>query len=276
MNKMLRVGKITYANCTPIFDGLERMNLPYVEIVTGVPSELNQALAQGEIDVCISSSIEYPRHADDYRILPDFCIGSDGPVESVLFFSQIPIEQLEGQEILVTSESATSVILLQILLKKHFGLENVSVRSTKLPFYEALSESKGVLVIGDTALKAYLNKPTHATCYDLGELWKKYTGLPFVYALWLVNRNTASSKFDLLEKFKEALKSVHSVMPQNMVAIAKRSDERSWVGIEALVHYWSNAIQYIMADEHYKGLSAFYHYAFELGYLSDAPSLHIV
>lgn len=270
---MLRVGKITYANCTPIFDGLEHMNLPYVEIVTGVPSELNQALANGEIDVCISSSIEYPRHADDYLILPDFCIGSDGPVESVLFFSRVPIAQLEGQEILVTSESATSVILLQILLKRHFGLTNVTIRATRAPFDRALTESGGVLVIGDTALKAYLNRPTDATCYDLGALWKEYTGLPFVYALWLVNRNTVSSKRAILEKFSEALKTVHSSMLQNLSAIAERSEERKWVGSDALVHYWRDAIQYTMSETHYAGLRTFYQNAVELGYLVKRPLL---
>ena len=276
MSKMLRVGKITYANCTPIFDGLEHMNLPYVEIVTGVPSELNQALANGEIDVCISSSIEYPRHADDYLILPDFCIGSDGPVESVLFFSQIPIEQLEGQEILVTSESATSVILLQILLKKHFGLENVSVRSTKLPFYEALSESKGVLVIGDTALKAYLNKPTHATCYDLGELWKKYTGLPFVYALWLVNKKSARVSSELLSQFVRALHLVHQQMEKDIVGIATRAIERSWIPSDRLVQYWSQAIQYRLLPPFVSGLERFYCDAATLGYIETKPKLQFI
>lgn len=273
---MLRVGKITYANCTPIFDGLEHMDLPGVEIVTGVPSELNQALAQGNIDLCISSSIEYPRHAEEYLILPDFCIGSDGPVESVLMFSILPIEELSGREVLVTSESATSVILLQILLRRHFGLSDVRIKPVTLSVHEALKKAPAVLVIGDTALKAYLNIPNSATCHDLGSLWKAYTGLPFVYALWLLNKRTIENKRSQLAQFAQALITVHDQMKHQLDGLSKRAQERSWIDAGQLLRYWSDAIQYRMTDAHRVGLERFYRDAYELGYVPAVPELHFL
>ena len=273
---MLRVGKITYANCTPIFDGLEHMDLPDVEIVTGVPSELNQALAQGNIDLCISSSIEYPRHAEEYLILPDFCIGSDGSVESVLMFSTLPIEELSGREILVTSESATSVILLQILLRRHFGLSDVWIKPVTLSVHEALKKAPAVLVIGDTALKAYLNIPNSATCHDLGTLWKAYTGLPFVYALWLLNKRTIENKRSQLAQFAQALITVHDQMKHQLDGLSKCAEERSWIDAPQLLRYWSDAIQYRMTDAHRVGLERFYRDAYELGYVPAVPELHFL
>ena len=233
-------------------------------------------MAQGDIDLCISSSIEYPRHADEYLILPDFCIGSDGPVESVLMFSTLPIEELSGKEILVTSESATSVILLQILLRRHFGLSDVRIKPVTLSIHEALKKAPAVLVIGDTALKAYLNIPNSATCHDLGALWKAYTGLPFVYALWLLNKRTIENKRSQLAQFAQALITVHDQMKHQLDGLSKCAEERSWIDAPQLLRYWSDAIQYRMTDAHRVGLERFYRDAYELGYVPAVPELHFL
>ena len=276
MNKMLRVGKITYANCTPIFDGLERMNLPYVEIVPGVPSALNDALARGDIDLCISSSIEFPRHADDYLIMPDFCIASDGAVQSVLFFSMLPLKQLHGREVLVTSESATSVILLQILLERYWLVRDVTVTRTTLSVAQALKASPAVLVIGDTALQAHLDPPSQVTCYDLGEIWKCYTGLPFVYALWLVHRKAVQDKARELALFREALVTVHRDMIVKSAEIAQRAVERTWIPLDRLKAYWTEAIQYHLTTRHLQGVEAFYREACLSNAIFEVPHLQFV
>jgi len=110
---MLRIGRITYANCSPIFHELQKQApAEDYQFIGGVPSHLNAMLAAGEIDVCPSSSIQYALHPERYLILPDLSISSDGSVGSVLLFSRIPIEELDGQTILLSSESATSVNLL--------------------------------------------------------------------------------------------------------------------------------------------------------------------
>ena len=271
---MLRVGKITYANCTPIFDGLEHMDLPDVEIVTGVPSELNQALAQGNIDLCISSSIEYPRHADEYLILPDFCIGSDGPVWSVLLVSTLPLSELEGTTIFVTSESATSVIMLQVLLTRFVGLKKVTVVPTHQKLPEALASAPAVLLIGDQALQAYLAPPAGVIIHDLGELWRTYTGLPFVYALWLVQRESIQQKKVALDRFAHTLHLVHREMDARAEEVSEAATERSWIEPQQLVAYWTHAIQYGMSEQHTAGLSCFYRHAFDLGFISSLPNLN--
>ena len=147
---------------------------------------------EGQIDVCISSSIEFARHADRYQVLPGHCIGSDGPVQSVLLLANRPAEQLKGERLLVTAESATSVVLLQVLLSYHWKLEGCSVERTTLPWQQALASAPGILLIGDTALQAALADEA-PYCYDLGACWREMTGLPFVYALWQVTQRAAET-----------------------------------------------------------------------------------
>src|SRR5512133_1778076 len=110
---MLRIGRIEYANCTPIFRALLQ-NKPCADyqLVGGVPAQLNAMLAAGRIDVCPSSSIEYALHPDRYLILPHLSISCVGAVGSVLLLSQVPLESLNNRKILLSSESATSVNLL--------------------------------------------------------------------------------------------------------------------------------------------------------------------
>ncbi len=270
---MLRIGRIDYANCTPLFMQLEK-TLPAdsTEIVHGVPATLNSSLAKGEIDICISSSIEFSRHADEYSILPGNCIGSDGAVRSVLLFCHRPVEEISDQQFFVTSESATSVILLQILLAKRWGVSASSVTPTSIPWNEALKQTNGLLLIGDNALKAASVVPT-PYCYDLGQEWKSLTGLPFVYALWLINNKSSKGKekaltylFSMLEKARENIASDADIL-------ASKAPESAWINPASLADYWRDSITYRLDREHLDGLQMFYQLASELKLISTLPEL---
>src|ERR687892_12967 len=138
-----------------------------VEEVVGVPTELNEALLDGEIDVAPISSIEYARNADRLRLLPRLCVSSEGAVDSIQLVSRIPLEQV--RTIAVTPESATSVVLTKVLLPE----------AVHVPLGE---DADAKLLIGDAALKSAFEDPTPH--YDLGRLWLERTGLPMVFAVW--------------------------------------------------------------------------------------------
>ena len=270
---MLRIGRIDYANCTPLFMQLEHM-LPEetTTIVHGVPASLNAKLANGEIDICISSSIEFSRHAGEYAILPGHCIGSVSEVKSVLLFTTRPAEELAGEQLLVTSESATSVVLLQILLAKHWGLSGCSLQKTSLPWQEALQQSPGLLLIGDRALQA-ASGSAGSYCYDLGQEWNVMTGLPFVYALWLINQASAQGKEGALVTFSQLLEQARERVVPDAKRLASQAPEAAWVGIQALADYWRNAITYQLDQAHLAGLERFYQLAAELGLITSRPQL---
>ncbi len=254
---MLKVGWIDYANCTPLLLQIEQeLTTAGIGLVHGVPAQLNQALAKGDVDICISSSIEYATHQDDYAILPGHCIGCSGPVMSVLLFSHRPVEELGNSKILVTPESATSLILLKILLSEYWKLEGSVFEPSQSDWETAISSGEPLLLIGDSALKASMSSIA-PYCYDLGEVWSKMTGLPFVYALWQINRHSAASKGEEISLLTALLDRARDMVPENIEQLAVTAAEKSWMGQEHLEEYWRK-ITYNLDEAHIKGLTHFY------------------
>ncbi|MDD5286752.1 MAG: menaquinone biosynthesis protein [Desulfuromonadaceae bacterium] len=267
---MLRIGQIEYANCTPIYHILrEYFRCSGYEFVKGVPTGLNRLLELGKIDLCPSSSIEYALHPDRYRILPQLSISSDGAVASVLLFSRIPIEKLDGNTILLSSESATSVNLLKILMAQRF---NCSCRYavTSLPFSDAIIDSPALLLIGDAALRASFSG-SDLYMYDLGALWREWTGLPFVFALWLCRSDVAESP--KLKELANNLIQARILLPMHYAEIAERAHEASWMGYDRLLAYWRENIQYDLENRKISGLVTFYKKCRELGLITSVPEL---
>ena len=189
----MRIGRIGYINCAPVYGAIDRGIVqlsPGAELVTGTPAELNDLLVAGELDVSVISAIEYARHARDLILLPDLAISCDGPVRSVALFGRRTVGQLDGRTVLLSASSRTSVALLELLCR--------DVWKIKPKFAEARAEAQdldalaslpheAVLVIGDAALKLTA-AGTYGHRYDLGEEWKRWTGLPFVFAVWAARR----------------------------------------------------------------------------------------
>jgi len=269
---MLRIGQIEYANCTPIFHALrEQFPCNDYHYISGVPAQLNAQLAAGAIDVCPSSSIAYAHHPDRYLIIPGLSISSCGPVQSVLLFSTVPIEELNGSDILLTSESATSVNLLKIILKMRYGCENI-FRTTSLALKEALNEAPATLLIGDAALKSS-HSASGLLVYDLGDLWYSWTGTPFVFALWLASRQASATLASELRILAGQLQRSKLHAMENLERIVDVSPEVSWMGRDALLRYWRTNISYDLSEDHCKGLNLFYRLSAELGLIENAPEL---
>src|ERR1041384_2342337 len=119
----MRLGRIGYINCYPVYAGLDRgaVHVP-ADLVTGTPAELNDLLTAGELDVSVISAVEYARHAKDLVLLPDLAISCDGPVRSVLLFSRRPVAELNGCTVLLSASSRTSVALLELLCRERWHI----------------------------------------------------------------------------------------------------------------------------------------------------------
>jgi len=270
---MLRIGQIEYANCTPLYHVLrEHFPCSTYKFVNGVPTELNRLLGLGDIDVCPSSSIEYALHHDQYRILPQLSISSDGAVASVLLFTRIPIEDLDGNTILLSSESATSVNLLKILMAQRY---NCCCRYavTSLPLSDAILDSPALLLIGDAALRASFSD-SGLLMYDLGTLWRDWTGLPFVFALWLSRKDVAGRAS--LKELANKLIQARLLLPMHYSEIAGQAIETSWMGYDRLITYWRDNILYDLDRRKIKGLMTFFQKCSELGLINSVPDLSFI
>lgn len=235
-----RVGIVSYTNVAPLNWGLKPWQSAggTAEFVYGVPTRLNAALAAGEIDLTLVSSIEFIRHRDQYRALSDFSIATLGPVYSVMLFHRPEWTDLRGKRIAVTTESATSVEMLRVLLEAT-GVEAELVptagglgemltgsKAELVPtaggLDDMLAGAEAALLIGDAALKAavkhvppvnggpggrpisgksHLDPALHVT--DLGEAWYRLTRLPFTFAVW-VSREDSRPSSTLVSAFRDA------------------------------------------------------------------------
>lgn len=267
----LRIGKIPYANLFPLFYYLDkRCECSAYRFFRGVPSVLNTMLREGKLDVSPSSSVEYLRYKKHYRVLPGLSISSSGPVGSILLFSKFPLNELGGKTIALSSESDTSVVLLKIILREFLSIKCRFKTLIGKSIKKALSSNAAVLLIGDAAMRAnktivnYKLQIANSSIfiYDLGELWFRHTGLPFVFALWIVNKKALVHKKELVGKISLDLIDAKKYAAKKFPLIAGHAPQKKWFGEKELVNYWKR-ISYDFTDSHMEGLRLFERYAFK-------------
>lgn len=192
----MRLGRIPWINCYPIYGAIDRglVSVP-AELVSGTASELNDLLATGALHVSAVSAVEYARNAAAYHLLPDLAITCDGPVHSVALFSKRPVEDLSGCTVLLSASSRTSVFLLELLCRHRWGIDpefaTARAEAADLSTLAGLPH-EAVLVIGDAALHLS-TQSLYPVRVDLGEEWKAWTGLPFVFAVWAARRDAPAA-----------------------------------------------------------------------------------
>lgn len=265
---MLRLGHIDYSNCIPVHAALLDDPPAWLEIERGVPAQLNADLAARRIDVAPCSSIEYARHAD-YRLLPGLMIGADGPVESILLECAVPPQELDGRAVAVPTASATSVVLLRLLLEKRWNVR---------PRYQWFAQENEVfpnadaaLWIGDAALRRA--PPAGRSVLDLGAAWKEWTGLPFAFALWQTSAGSARDA-ELLDLHARLLDAAARV-ERDADALAARFAPALGLEASRLARYW-RGLRYRLDDDAIRGVQRFFDLAAELGEAPAPPALRWV
>jgi chorismate dehydratase len=226
---MLRLGKVGYLNALPLFYALKGF-----EIVEGHPADLVKMLRSGQIEGGIVSSVEYFFNPEDYLVLPGISISSRGRVCSVLLLSRKPLRDI--RRVRITPRSLTSRYLLNYILKRVYGTSPEEVARGE----------EAVLVIGDEALRRRRDFPY---AYDLGEEWFRATGLPFVFALFLVRREVPEDQVlriyrgvrESLRRFREDLLSRRFRVPPDFPH-----------------RYFSECIDYGLGEEHLESLRTFF------------------
>ncbi|PIE68488.1 MAG: solute-binding protein [Deltaproteobacteria bacterium] len=274
----LTIGKIEYLNVWPMFQLLETEsgNEMAYELVTGHPSFLNHCLAQGTIHVSPSSAFEYLIHAKQYQILPGLSISSDGPVQSVLLVSPVDLNDLpdflacHGNQIHVTGASATSVGLLKILW--HLAWRFAEPQWQVVEPGEGLSKGLPFLEIGDRALALHAAPPQGWHCIDLGQVWKAWTGLPFVFALWIVRNDLDPDQQVMLRILADRLYRIKKAVPDNLERLLDQAGDKGF-SRNVLRDYWQ-VMSYELGDKEQASLALYAHYCTRIGLLPGCPALH--
>ncbi len=266
----IRMGRIGYLNVLPIYYPLEAGIIPHeFEIVAAPPALLNDMMERGELHLSSGSCIEYARRPERYLLVPDMAIGSNGPVMSVLLLSKLPPEELDGRDICISGESHTSVALLRLLLGR------LGVRAeftTGLVSARLLDPDPPVafLAIGDEALRLR-NRPDYPHRLDLGEAWRAWTGLPFIFGLWFISRDAAKRGIFRSNPAK-LLQAGRDWGLSHMDAVLDLTGRGCPLTREELIRYY-NGLVYHMGERELEGLKLFYARLHEAGLLPAVPDL---
>ena len=240
MNKRIRIGAVSYLNTRPLLYGLKRSGLmDKIELVEEYPSRIATMLVNDEIDVGLVPVVVIPLLKEPH-IITDYCIGADGEVASVAIFSEVPIEQVET--VLLDYQSSTSVTLAKLLLKEYWQKE-VVLEDAGEDFRSFITGTTAGIVIGDRALE---QRKHSAYIYDLGSAWKAHTGLPFVFAAWVANKQ-------LGKDFEDAFNRANGYGVSHIDEVIAENPYDCY----DLKKYYTQNISYRLDDEKRKGLALF-------------------
>ena len=265
----LRIGRIPYVNCYPVYGAVDRGLVTLDgELISGVPTSLNALMAAGSLHISVVSAVEYARDSARYLLLPDLAISCDGPVRSVMLFSKRPVQELDGRRVLVSRSSMTAVALLELLFDHVWRAEPDFIPGDAeigdiARFDEEPHDAR--LVIGDAALLLDGSATPYAYRYDLGSEWKTWTGLPFVFAVWVAQRTTPVA---------EALR-VHAGLIASrdwglahLDVLAEQAAQTTGMSLE-VCHEYLSGLDYRLSYPHLAGLTDFFRRLVLAGHVPD-------
>jgi len=202
------VGKIPYLNSVPFYERLEKRQF---KILPVTPRRMGGLANKGQIAAGLFSLMDYLNDRDSFDLVP-YCIATRDHVKSVMLFSNHGWKDLEGKTIGITDDTATSVQLLNVLLRKKYD-----VRANLRRMHAGVNdfdEFDAVLLIGDDALRA--NKfglNGFELCYDLATEWYEWQKLPFVFAVWATRKTLGEpSRAELAEIIRNSLETSENAL----------------------------------------------------------------
>lgn len=231
---------MSYLNTKPLLYGIEHSKLYNdIELSLEYPSLLAKHLKEGTIDMALMP-VAAMKDIPGARIVSEYGIAADGEVASVCLFSQVAMEEIT--HVYLDYQSRTSVKLAEILLKHHWKKEVVFLPAAE-NYIEYINDTKAGVIIGDRALKQLTN---FNYVYDLAGAWKDFTGLPFIFAAWIADKELPQ---DFITAFNEANKNglnhIDEVVAQNPFPYFD------------LKKYYTHYIHYFLSEEKKAGLNRF-------------------
>ncbi|WP_374118601.1 menaquinone biosynthetic enzyme MqnA/MqnD family protein [Streptomyces sp. 8L] len=253
-----RVGHIQFLNCLPLYWGLARTGtLLDLELTKDTPDKLNDQLVRGDLDIAPISLVEYLRNADQLVAFPDVAVGCDGDVMSCVIVSQVPLDRLDGQKVALGSTSRTAVRLAQLLLSDAHHVTPEYFRCAP-DLGLMMQEAPAGVLIGDAALRASLHDAPRLglQVHDLGAMWKEWTGLPFVFAVWAARK-------EFLEREPETVREVHRAFLESrdvsLEEVAKVAEQAArWEAFDAsLLEQYFTTLDFRFGERQLAGVKEF-------------------
>jgi chorismate dehydratase len=261
----IRVGAVSYLNAKPLYHRLTEF-APGITLEMDVPSRLADRLAEGDLDLGLIPSVEYFRGAAQgrgYEIVPGFAIAARGAVRSVKLFSRVPLERID--RLALDAGSRTSQVLARVWLDARHGVRPGWIEPLALGVPVQESTADAVVLIGDRAMR--VPHDGFHTVVDLAEAWHGLTGLPFVFALWVVRAGVD------LGALPAALARSRSEGLANAAALAAAHGPGLGLDVATCYDYLTQALSYDLGEREIAGLRRFARMGAALGLVPEGVDL---
>jgi chorismate dehydratase len=249
----MRIGAVNYLNSKPLVYQLERLATGD-RVLFDLPSRLADSLSSERLDVALIPSVEFFR-TPGYTIVSDAVVACRGAVRSVKLHFRVPPRDVK--RIALDEGSRTSAALAMILLQE---LAGVTPGRESLPIGCGIhdTDADAVLLIGDRAMQAA--DESFVDVWDLGEKWQSWTGLPFVFAMWVARAGIETACL------ADTLAAARDLGLSHLAEIA--ADEAPPLGItaESAASYFRDNLHFVLGEEELHGLRHFYRLCVEGGF----------
>lgn len=261
----IRIGMVNYINTAPVYEIWKKsVSNPRWNVTEAHPSRLNRMLADNQLDLGFVSCYEYAVRPEKYRILEDLSISASGPVGSVFLFSKVGIQDLVGKQVLLSDHSETSACLVKIILEEFYGL--TVVYETGGVFSDLAAESSAVMAIGDDALRLSAGKQ-YPIKLDLGDVWFKHTGLPFVYAVCAVQESACREFPDDISAIQREFVRCRKEGAKQLHAICQSVSAR--IPMDCAICYdYLRGLEYDLGEKKQAAMERFFGYLIKRGEIS--------
>jgi chorismate dehydratase len=249
-----RVGVVSFLNTVPFIDGLE--HLRDIQLRQSVPSGLIELLLNNEVDLALCSSIDYQLSPRELLIVPAGLLGCDGATLTVRLYSTTPIHKLA--RIHCDSDSHTSTILMRILLREVYEIDPAIVEydaRERVAENRPIEWPEAMLLIGDKVVTDSPPAVRYPHQLDLGAAWANLTGLPFVFAAWMMRADGDAAAARLAGQVLDRQRRGNAMRLESIVCQHARA--RGWPGDLAL-DYLRDHIAFEWTDSRQAGLEKFF------------------
>ncbi|MEM7229719.1 MAG: menaquinone biosynthesis protein [Planctomycetota bacterium] len=261
-----RLGVVSFVNTLPLIDGLgvwDDFDLQFT-----VPSLLIDQLLARDVDAALVSSIDYQMSDEPLIVLPVGLLGCDGPTLTVRLYSSIPIENIT--RVYCDTDSHTSVVLLQILLREQYGLKPEIVpyhAREHVAEHRPLDWPESMLLIGDKVVTDSPPAVRYPHQLDLGEAWKRLTGMPFVFATWMARADADDTVLRTMARVLDHQRR-HNVTRLDRI-IHEHAVPRQWPR-DLAARYLKDYLVFDWTDEREHAMTEFYRRAASHGFIPEA------
>ncbi len=253
-NGQWQIGCVSYLNSKPLIEPIVQRSDCRVHFA--VPAQLLSMLDGGMVRAALTPVVDYQKSERELMLVPAGGICCDGPTLTVRIYSPAPPTHI--RLLYADTDSHTSVILAQIILRELYGVRPDIAPLNAAAHHTTWADDAALLLIGDKVVNAAPNQWQFPVQLDLGEQWKRLTGLPFVFAMWMMR--TDSLDPHLAGILAEARRQGRTMTD---ALVAQYATATRWP-VNLARKYFTQYLKYDITPERRRGLELFFQYAHQL------------